>query len=203
MKIKICGIRDLAAAEAVAKGADFMGFIMCDRFRRYIPPEQVKEICTAVTRCKKVGVYVDQDAEYVNETAEFCGLDYVQLHGHESAEYARQIKKPIIKAFRYGDDFTVEVANGYPAEIILVDSYSKNKVGGTGIAFAWREAAAEIRKVRKPCMIAGGIKATTVQAAKKIFKPYGVDASGSMEIDGNKSPELIAEFLEATRYERD
>lgn len=201
MKIKICGIRDLAAAEAVAKGADFMGFIMCDRFRRYIPPEQVKEICTAVAGCKKVGVYVDQDVAYVNETAEFCGLDYVQLHGHESVEYAKQIEKPIIKAFRYGDDFTVEAANTYPAEIILVDSYSKNKVGGTGLTFAWREAATEIRKVNKPCMIAGGIKAATVQEARRIFNPYGVDASGSMEIDGNKSPKLIAEFLEATRYE--
>lgn len=202
MKVKICGIRDLPAAEAVAKGADFMGFIMCDRFRRYVPPEMVREICSAVAGCKKVGVYVDQDIDYVNETAEFCGLDYVQLHGHEDGEYAKKVRKPVIKAFRYGDDFTVEAANSYPAEIILVDSYSKNKVGGTGIAFAWREAADDISKVKKPCMIAGGIKADTVQEARRIFNPYGVDASGSMEIDGNKSIKLIAEFLEATKYEQ-
>lgn len=201
MKIKICGIRDIEAARAVARGADFMGFIMSDRFRRYIYPEKVKEICEAVSNCKKVGVYVDEPIEYVNDTAELCGLDYVQLHGHESAEYARQIKKPVIKAFRYGEDFSVEAANEYPAEIILIDSYSKNTVGGSGISFAWEQAAGEICRVRKPYIIAGGIKADTVQQAKEIFNPYGVDASGSMEIDGNKSPRLIAEFLEAAKHE--
>lgn len=200
MKIKICGIRDLEAAKAVAKGADYMGFIMSDKFRRYISPEQVREICSVVTECKKVGVYVDQTAEYVNETSLYCGLDYVQLHGHESPEYALQIKKLVIKAFRYGEDFTVEAAENYPAEIILIDSYSKNTVGGTGVTFAWETAAEEIKKLTKPYIIAGGIKAETVQDAKRIFNPYGIDASGSMEIDGKKSPKLIGEFLEACRW---
>ena len=44
MKVKICGIRDMEAAKAVMQGADYMGFIMSDRFRRYISPEIVKEI---------------------------------------------------------------------------------------------------------------------------------------------------------------
>lgn len=205
MKIKICGIRDIEAARAVASGADYMGFIMSNRFRRYISPESVQEITSAIAKhnneIKFVGVYVDQPVEYVNETAEKCGLDYVQLHGHESAEYAEMIKKPVIKAFRYGDDFSLEVAENYPADLILIDSYSKNTVGGTGVSFAWEKAAEEITKLKKKYIIAGGIKAENVQLAKNIFHPYGVDASGSMEIDGNKSPKLIAEFLEAARHE--
>ena len=35
MIIKICGIRDVAAAQAVAAGADMMGFIMSSRYWRY------------------------------------------------------------------------------------------------------------------------------------------------------------------------
>ena len=72
-------------------------------------------------------------------------------------------------------------------------------VGGTGVSFAWEKASEEITKLKKPYIIAGGIKSSTVLEAKAIFHPYGVDASGSMEIDGKKSPRLIAEFLEAVK----
>ena len=34
MIIKICGIRDMATAQAVAAGADMMGFIMSSRYWR-------------------------------------------------------------------------------------------------------------------------------------------------------------------------
>ena len=195
-RVKICGIRDIKAAKA-AKAADFMGFIMSDRFRRYCSPDTVKYICNRVQGPKKVGVFVDQSLDEVNEIAEYCGLDMVQLHGHESMEYAEKIQKPIIKAFRYGEDFSLEKAEAYPAEYILIDSYSKATVGGSGVSFKWREAASTIKQLKKPYIIAGGISAETLQEAIKIFDPYGIDASGSMEIEGRKSPELIRKFLSA------
>jgi phosphoribosylanthranilate isomerase len=196
IKVKICGIRDMRAARA-AGAADFMGFIMSDRFRRYCPPDTVRHICNTVQGPKKVGVFVDQNLDQVNEMAEYCGLDMVQLHGHESMEYAEKIQKPIIKAFRYGEDFSLEQAEAYPADYILIDSYSRAAVGGSGISFKWREAASTIKRLTKPYIIAGGISADTLQEAIRIFAPYGIDASGSMEIEGRKSPELIREFLSA------
>ena len=196
IRVKICGIRDMKAARAAGM-ADFMGFIMSDRFRRYCPPDTVKYICNKVQGPKKVGVFVDQSLDEVNEIAEYCGLDMVQLHGHESMEYAEKIQKPIIKAFRYGEDFSLEKAEAYPAEYILIDSYSKAAVGGSGVSFKWREAASTIKQLKKPYIIAGGISAETLQEAIKIFDPYGIDASGSMEIEGRKSPELIRKFLSA------
>ena len=195
-RVKICGIRDMEAARA-ARSADFMGFIMSDRFSRYCPPDTVKYICNTVQGPKKVGVFVDQPLDEVNEIAEYCGLDMVQLHGHESMEYAEKIHKPIIKAFRYGEDFSLEKAEAYPAEYILIDSYNKAAVGGSGVSFKWREAASTIKQLKKPYIIAGGISAETLQEAIKIFDPYGIDASGSMEIEGRKSPELIRKFLSA------
>lgn len=195
-RVKICGIRDMEAARA-ARSADFMGFIMSERFRRYCPPDTVKYICNTVQGPKKVGVFVDQSLDEVNEIAEYCGLDMVQLHGHESMEYAEKIQKPIIKAFRYGEDFSLEGAEAYPAEYILIDSYSKATVGGSGVSFKWREAASTIKQLKKPYIIAGGISADTLQEAIKIFNPYGIDASGAMEIEGRKSPELIRKFLSA------
>lgn len=202
MKVKICGIRDMAAAEAVAQGADYMGFIMDKRFRRYAAPEVVREICTRIEGCTKVGVFVDQSAEEINQLMELCQLDMAQLHGHEAPELAEYVRYPVIKAFRYGEDFSSAAANSYPAEFILIDSYSKNTVGGSGISFAWQKAAQEIKKIHKPFFIAGGIKESTIQEAKNIFQPYGIDASGALEKDGQKSPELIKSFLAAAEKYR-
>lgn len=195
MKVKICGIRDMAAAKAVAQGADYMGFIMDKRFRRYAAPEVVREICTRIEGCTKVGVFVDQSAEEINQLMEFCRLDMAQLHGHEGPEVAEAVRYPVMKAFRYGEDFSSAAANSYPAELILIDSYSKNTVGGSGVSFAWQKAAQDIKAVRKPFFIAGGIKESTIKEAKEIFQPYGIDASGALEKEGQKSPELIRSFL--------
>ncbi|MCR5176332.1 MAG: phosphoribosylanthranilate isomerase [Anaerovibrio sp.] len=196
VNIKICGIKDIDSARA-AGNADYIGFIMNKQYRRYCPPETVRSICDAIKGPQKVGVFVNQDLAEVNELAEYCGLDFVQLHGSEQVEYAEQIDLPVIKAFRYGDDFSVSKAEAYPAEIVLIDSYSKNTAGGSGISFAWQEAAGEICSLKKPYMIAGGVSADNVGEAIKLFHPYGIDASGSMEINGNKSKELIRKFLEA------
>ena len=131
----------------------------------------------------------------VNAIAALVGLDYVQLHGHETAETARGSERPVIKAYRYGDDFDVDAANKYPAEIILVDSYLQGAAGGTGTVFAWQEAAREIARITKPVLIAGGITAENVGEAAVIFHPFGVDVSGGLEEQGEKSEEKIRAFM--------
>jgi len=200
MKVKVCGIRSLEAAEtAETSGADFIGFIFSSRFRRFLAPAKAAEICKALSRVQKVGVFVDEELSYVNEVAELCGLDYVQLHGHEAEEYASAVNRPVIKAWRWGDNFSVAEAEAYPSAYVLVDSYSQGKVGGTGETFAWREAAKDLSKLSKPYFLAGGISAANVREAEEIFHPFAVDASGSMEIDGEKSSKLIREFLQVAK----
>ena len=200
MRVKMCGMRTAAAARAAEEaGADYIGFIFAKNSRRYIAPETAQEIARALHRVKKVGVFVDAPMDEVNEIAAFVGLDYVQLHGHETAGMARQSERPVIKAYRYGDDFDADAANAYPAEIILVDSYVRGTAGGTGTAFHWQEAAREIARVIKPVLIAGGITAENVGEAAAIFQPFGVDVSGSLEEDGEKSEAKIRAFMEVVR----
>ena len=204
-KVKICGIRDLSAARAAAQGADYMGFIMSQRFWRYVEPDTVRDICQQVPGSAKVGVFVDEPAEQIAELAAYCNLDFVQLHGHEDKEYAEglrqllQEKSPktrIIKAFRYGEDFSIQAANAYPSDMVLIDSYSKNAEGGNGITFAWHQAAEEIKKVQRPYLIAGGISIGNVREAMEIFQPHGVDVSSALERDRQKQDDLIKEFLQ-------
>ncbi len=198
MRVKMCGMQTLAAARAAeAAGADYIGFIFAQGSRRYAAPETAHEIAREMQRVKKVGVFVDAPMAEVNQIADAVGLDYVQLHGHETAEIARMAERPVIKAYRYGDDFDAETANVYPAEIILVDSYVKGAAGGTGLTFHWQEAAREIARVTKPVLIAGGITAANVREAVETFHPFGIDVSGGLEEDGVKSKAKITAFMAA------
>ena len=200
MRVKMCGMKTIAAAYAARDaGADYIGFIFARESRRYITPKDARSICAAVDVVKKVGVFVDTDPAEMNEIAAYCGLDYVQLHGHEPAETARRVERPVIKAYRYGDDFDADAANAYPAEMILVDSYVAGAAGGTGTAFHWQEAAREIARVTKPVLIVGGITAENVGEAAAIFQPFGVDVSGGLEEDGEKSETKIRAFMEVVR----
>ena len=200
MRVKMCGMRTMAAARAAEEaGADYIGFIFAKNSRRYVAPEAAREIVRTLRRVKKVGVFVDAPMDEINEIAAYVGLDYVQLHGHESAEMARQSEHPVIKAYRYGDDFDADAANVYPAEMILVDSYVQGAAGGTGTAFHWQEAAREIARVTKPVLIAGGITAENVGEAAAIFQPFGVDVSGGLEKNGEKSEAKIRVFMEVVR----
>ena len=81
-------------------------------------------------------------------------------------------------------------------------SFSKDAVGGTGQRFRWREAAEETVRLEKPLLVAGGIASGNVRAAEEVFCPYGVDVSGSLEIEKRKSVERIREFMAVVQKRR-
>lgn len=200
MRVKMCGMRTVTASCAAEEaGADYIGFIFAESSRRYIAPEAARKIARALHRVRTIGVFVDAPMSDVNAIAGLVGLDYVQLHGHETAEMAKESQYPVIKAYRYGDDFDADAANAYPAEMILVDSYVQGAAGGTGTAFHWQQAAQEIARVTKPVLIAGGITAENVGKVAAIFQPFGVDVSGGLEKDGEKSEAKIRAFMEVVR----
>lgn len=200
IRAKLCGMKTEEAARAAeAAGADYIGFIFWRGSRRFVEPARAARIGQSLCRAKKVGVFVDEEADRVNAIARQCALDYVQLHGHETADYARQIACPVIKAYRYGDGFSAQEANAYPAGLILVDAFRPGEVGGTGARFDWREAQAAVAAVEKPVLIAGGIGAENVAEAADVFHPFGVDVSGSLEVGGEKSEERIRSFMREVR----
>lgn len=197
LNVKICGIKTVEAAiEADRNGADFIGFIFYRKSSRFVNPFKAAEIAKSI-KCKKVGVFVDESAGVVNGVIRLVGLDYVQLHGNEDAKYAAKIRQvPIIKAWRYTDDLDMRVVNNYPCDMILLDSFVKDRFGGTGKTFDWHKASLETRKLTKPFFIAGGISKQNVQEVIKVFIPYGVDVSGSLEFKGVKSTNRIREFMD-------
>ena len=202
MLVKICGIKTNEAADAVVEGnGDFLGMVFVKGRKRYLDPGLAAGISDKHKDIKKVGVFQDEELERVNAIADFTCIDYVQLHGHESAEYASKIELPVIKAFRWHDDFDVETINKYPCNIVLIDSFNKTTNGGTGEVFNWREAADEIKLIRKPVLIAGGITEENISELKELFPDnnIGVDVSSSLEINNCKSPEKIISFLKKSK----
>lgn len=208
MKVKVCGLRTLEAARAAREaGADFLGFILWPGSRRYVEPAAAARIVRELkgTGAKTVGVVVDAPAREARRLARACGFDYMQLHGHEPSAYAAHLAHDagvgIIKAFRWGEDFSPEAAENYPARYVLVDTFRRGTPGGTGEAFAWTEAAEALGRLQKPFFLAGGISAENAREAARTLSPFALDVSGSLEENGEKSPERIRAFFRRLRTE--
>ena len=196
MRAKICGIKDLFAAKVAEEaGADFIGFVFYKSSPRYIDPQKAAVICQQIREARCVGVFVDEELETVNEIADLVGLDYVQLHGHESAAYAEQVTCPVIKAYPYDENFSVEEVNTYPSEMVLLDTPHPTLPGGTGRQFDWRKAARDIAQIHKSVLVAGGINRENVKQVNKLLHPYAVDVSSGVEENGEKSLDKIQAFL--------
>ena len=209
-RVKICGIRDKThALAAVEAGADFIGLVFAPS-KRQVTPTQACEIASAVKKSsdatKVVGVFVNAPASQVNEIADFCALDCVQLSGDESWEYCREVVEPVIKAIRIGQQSPAELyaelsAGGQllPLQrfIALLDSQVEGKYGGTGESFNWN-LAQQVAK-RFPVIIAGGLDPKNVARLIERVRPWGVDVSSGVETGGVKDIAKIGTFIEAVR----
>jgi phosphoribosylanthranilate isomerase len=209
-RIKICGIRDKGnALAAVEAGADFIGLVFAPSQRR-VTPAKAREIASAVKKSsdatKVVGVFVNAASSQVNELADFCALDWVQLSGDESWEYCRKVVRPIIKAIRIDrqspEELYAELSSGsrlLPTQgfVTLLDSRVDGKYGGTGKSFNW-DLAQEVTK-GFPVMIAGGLDPKNVARLIERVAPWGVDVSSGVETGGVKDRSKIRAFIEAVR----
>jgi phosphoribosylanthranilate isomerase len=209
-RIKICGFRDKAnALAAVEAGADFIGLVFASS-QRQVNPHKAREIASAVKESndvtKVVGVFVNAPVFQINEIADFCALDVVQLSGDESWEYCGKIANPIIKAIRVGqqslEDLYTELSTASKLLaghrfITLLDSRVEGKYGGTGESFNWNLAKQIAEKF--PVIIAGGLDPENVAGLIETVSPWGVDVSSGVETGGVKDISKIKAFIEAAR----
>jgi phosphoribosylanthranilate isomerase len=194
IQVKICGICDLAGTQAaIEAGADLIGFHFCKSDRR-VTPEQAKAIVDGLSlRPTIVGVFIDQDAEEVRQIADFVGLDLLQLHGSELPGF--DAGRPLMKVLKVKDG-EVPDPEAWPDPIML-DSWSADQRGGTGITWDW-DRALELLRTRK-VFIAGGLEPGNVGKVVSL-KPYGVDVSSGVESEVRiKDPDKVRAFVHAVR----
>jgi phosphoribosylanthranilate isomerase len=202
IRIKICGITNLEDARlAAALGADALGFIFYPKSPRDVAPEAAREIIAQMPPfVTSVGVFVDEAAAVVQEVAARVGLDWLQVHGQESPEYCRSLGRRVIKGFRIQDAGSLSELKPFQGTVqaLLLDTYKKGQVGGTGEVFDWR--LAREAKQYGPIILAGGLTPENVAQAIGAAQPQAVDtASGTEAAPGKKDPEKLRKFFAAIR----
>lgn len=198
VKVKICGITDIAAAlAAVEAGADALGFVFAPSSRR-ITKEKAKEIINVLPPfVDRVGVFVNSPPTEVEATADFCGLTTIQLSGDEPPDYRLPTRFKLIRGFRVGNASLPLNLNEYQADAFLFDTFQPGVYGGTGKIFNW-EVLSSI-DILKPVILAGGLDINNIQKAITTVRPYGVDVSSGVETDGHKDPEKIEKFIKLAK----
>jgi len=197
VRVKICGITNVRDARAAARlGADALGFNFFKGSVRYVRPARAKAIVAALPPfVSKVGVFVDEDPEIINEICQVCGLDAAQLHGDETPRYVEAVRGvDRIKAIRVATARDVARCRRYRAEAFLLDAQVPGKPGGTGESFNW-ELAREARQFG-PIILAGGLTPENVEEAIETASPYAVDVASGVEVEpGKKDKRAMSEFI--------
>ncbi len=205
-QVKICGLKTAEHIDtAIDAGADMLGFVFYPPSHRYLSPEQASALVQSNPRLAGkngkpdlVGVFVNEEAETINDIAEQVGLHFVQLHGNESPAFCQQIQRPVIKAIplRSLDDREAIDAYRGVAWRILLDTPSAGW-GGSGVAHDWSAARTIAQEL--PILLAGGLTPENVAGAIAQVRPWGVDVSSGVETQKQKDSEKIRTFIEQVR----
>lgn len=196
-KIKICGLTRECDIDCVnEQRPDLIGFVFA-KSRRQVTDEQAAALKRRLSPdIQAVGVFVREDNGRIISLVKRGIIDIIQLHGGESEETVRLLKKecgcPVIRAVSVGNE-DISQLNSSAADYLLLD----NGAGGTGKTFDW----SLVSNIEKPFFLAGGINIDNVGQGIERFHPFAVDISGGVETDGLKDPAKITEIIRRIRNE--
>lgn len=199
-KIKICGLQRVEDAAIVNEvQPDYVGFVFAPSRRQVTGGTAfaIKEKLNSgiVT----VGVFVDAPVESIITLCRENIIDVIQLHGSEDDSQIRYLKeytgKEVIKALRVQSRGQVEAALSLSCDYLLLDTYTKGQAGGTGETFD----LGILPEIEKPFFLAGGLSSANVRERISIARPYAVDVSSGVELNGYKDERLVREFVQVVR----
>ena len=204
--VKICGLTTPDALDAaIAAGASHVGLVHYPPSPRHVDLEQAAVLRRRVPESVKVVlVTVNMPPLEAAVALETVRPDVLQLHGGESAEWARGLKNStpleIWKAWGLKTADSITRAGPYAdaAHRVLFDAPARALPGGNGVAVDWHLLAEN-----PPPMtwgLAGGLTPDNVAEAIRITGAPLVDASSGVEsAPGVKDLGKIRAFIEAVR----
>lgn len=200
-RVKVCGLTNRRDAQnAFDCGARFGGLIFYPKSPRAQSLAQARTTIEGIDM-PFVGVFVDEDIGEIAKIGATLNLAAIQLHGNEDANYIARLKKAIPKeveiwkAFRVANSFADIEASG--ADRLLVDTYVKGALGGTGKCFDWGLVAGY--GARSEIILAGGLNPKNAALADQL-SVYALDVGSGIEAQpGRKSLALMQGFFGALK----
>lgn len=222
MIIKVCGMREPENIRAVEElGVDMIGFIFVPQSKRYVrmissnagilpdyADERQNETSAAGKKAPlRVGGFVDDMPQNIITRIYNYNLDYVQLHGDESAVMIDNLRRSvdpdihkglkIIKAISVASENDVKRWREYEghADMLLFDTKG-DEAGGNGRHFDWELLNAYDGNI--PFLLSGGIDIDDALEIRKINNPMfaGVDINSRFETEpAVKDVEKIRNFI--------
>jgi phosphoribosylanthranilate isomerase len=190
MWLKICGMTDPAAvAAALEARVDAIGFVFAPSVRRLEPERAAQLAASARGRALCVAVTLQPDQVQVDQILREFVPDALQsdLADFEKLRLpAGLARMPVLRD-------VVPTPDPLPPRLLYEGQRS-----GSGAAADWQRAMLLARSTQ--LILAGGLNADNVAAAIAAVRPFGVDVSSGVEsAPGYKSPQRIAEFVQAAR----
>jgi phosphoribosylanthranilate isomerase len=209
--VKICGLRRVDdALAAVTAGADAIG---CLVGLDYAAPDRVDAAASRAIFASLPPYVARVLVTHLKGLAEVTalmresGATVVQLQGEfptvaisalrEAVPYASIVKTVHVT----GDDsIPAALAAARSADAILLDTRTRERIGGTGRTHDWSISAKIVAASPKPVILAGGLTPINVAEAIATVHPYAVDAnSGTRGADGWKDHAKLRAFVAAAR----
>ena len=190
--IKICGLTKTSQARSIAElKINAIGVIGVKNSPRFVPEEECMKIFNEVEKVsssiEKVLVIANaklEEVKCINNRS--TPPSVIQLHGNESVDYCRKLKKecPTIKlwkAFRLKSIEDLENISQYEMNVdaILLDAWDDKSLGGTG-----NRVPIELlinKTFKAPWILAGGISSEIIPEIFSKLRPDGIDASSRLE----------------------
>lgn len=215
IRFKLCGLTRLVDIPPVVNsGADAIGLVFYPHSKRYVSIEQAAQLCAQIPAFVTVtALFVNPEADFVNEVIAQTKVDLLQFHGDESPDFCRQFSRPYIKAFRIGapghqtaTELIARCRQFHDARGWLFDSYTP-AYGGSGVAFD-EHIFITLQKLcdsaDAPLIVAGGLNEQNIKEKVKKLRPFAVDVSSGIELSpGIKCPTKITAFVQAFNAARD
>ncbi|MCB2155276.1 phosphoribosylanthranilate isomerase [bacterium] len=204
--VKVCGLTRAEDAQlALDLGASFIGLIFAAESPRRVTREQAKAVLDGLRTSEEnpvlpIGVFVHEPIEEIVDLVETLGLAGVQMHSERLPEEIGVVPVPVIQAVRVGGtENEEEIETALKIGPVLLDTFVKGKMGGTGKTFD--HAIAQPFLGQGAVFIAGGLNPENIGSIVSEFRtrgalPYAFDvSSGLEESPGVKSPEKMRKFF--------
>ena len=197
-KVKICGITHEVEISIMNElNPDFVGFVFASKSRHFIAPEHAGLLRSKLKRgIKTVGVFTNASLRNVALTMETAGLDMVQLHGDETAEYIAALREyihcPIMKVVKVAKPIDADKAMYTTADYVMLDGGS----AGSGKSFDW----SLLGNMRRNFFLSGGLTPENIHEALRLEpKPFGLNVSSGVESNKVKDYRKVMKFILAVR----